>query len=120
MLDLLIKNATLRARDGRWDIACKGGKILEVTRAVSGSAAKEIDAQGCLVTPPFIDSHFHMDATLTYGRPRVNQSGTLLEGIALWSELKPHLTFEDIKARAQLLCRWAIAKGNLAIRTHSA
>jgi cytosine deaminase len=59
-----------------------------------------------------------MDATLSYGRPRVNASGTLLEGIELWGELKPELTQADIKDRAHHLCRWAIAKGNLAIRTH--
>ena len=45
-----------------------------------------------LVSPPFVDPHFHMDATLSLGLPRLNQSGTLLEGIALWGELKPLLT----------------------------
>jgi cytosine deaminase len=48
-----------------------------------------VDAAGQLLSPPFCDPHFHMDATLSYGLPRVNQSGTLLEGIALWGELKP-------------------------------
>jgi len=59
-----------------------------------------------------------MDTTLTYGQLRVNESGTLLEGIALWGELKPHLTVESIKARAMQLCHWAIARGTLAIRSH--
>jgi cytosine deaminase len=71
-----------------------------------------------LATPPFVDSHFHMDSTLSYGQPRVNASGTLLEGIELWGELKPHLTVENIKARARELCHWAIARGTLAIRSH--
>ena len=43
------------------------------------------------MTPPFVDSHFHMDSTLSLGNPRLNESGTLLEGIKLWGELKPHL-----------------------------
>ena len=59
-----------------------------------------------------------MDSTLSYGQPRVNASGTLLEGIELWGELKPHLTVENIKARAMQLCHWAIARGTLAIRSH--
>jgi cytosine deaminase len=59
-----------------------------------------IDATGKLVAPPFVDAHFHMDATLSYGRPRVNASGTLLEGIALWGELKQEQSREDIVARA--------------------
>ena len=81
-------------------------------------ANREIDATDRLATPPFVDSHFHMDSTLTYGQPRVNQSGTLLEGIEVWGELKPQLTVENIKARARELCQWAIARGTLAIRSH--
>ena len=38
-----------------------------------------VEYKGRLVTPPFVDAHFHMDATLSYGLPRVNESGTLLE-----------------------------------------
>ncbi len=53
-----------------------------------------------------------------YGLPRINQSGTLLEGIALWGELKPQLTFEAIVERALTYCDWAVAKGLLAIRSH--
>ncbi len=59
-----------------------------------------------------------MDATLSYGLPRVNASGTLLEGIALWGELKPMLTQEAIVERALTYCDWAVAKGLLAIRSH--
>jgi cytosine deaminase len=59
-----------------------------------------------------------MDSALSYGQPRVNRSGTLLEGIQLWGELKPQLTVESIKARARKLCQWAIARGTLAIRSH--
>ncbi len=91
-LDLLIKNATLP--DGRTgiDIACAGGKITAVEPNITAEAARTIDATGKLVSPPFIDCHFHMDATLSLGLPRMNVSGTLLEGIALWGELKPLLT----------------------------
>ena len=59
-----------------------------------------------------------MDATLSYGLPRVNKSGTLLEGIKLWGELKPNLTADAIKERALKFCKWAIARGTLAIRSH--
>jgi cytosine/creatinine deaminase len=59
-----------------------------------------------------------MDSTLSYGMPRVNQSGTLLEGIALWGELKPTLTREAVVERALAYCDWAVARGLLAIRSH--
>jgi cytosine deaminase len=118
MLDLLIRKANLP--DGRRgvDIAVANGCIVEVGPNIDGKAQREIDATDRLASPPFVDSHFHMDSTLSYGQPRVNASGTLLEGIELWRELKPHLTVENIKARAMQLCHWAIARGTLAIRSH--
>ena len=118
MLDLLIRNANLP--DGRkgLDIAVENGRIAEVGPNLDSPAIREIDATDRLATPPFVDSHFHLDSTLSYGQPRVNKSGTLLEGIELWGELKPHLTVESIKARAIQLCHWAIARGTLAIRSH--
>src|SRR6185436_17037545 len=119
--DLMVRNATLP--DGRKgiDIAVRNGRIDAVApRADLASIAGtvEIDAEGQLVTPPFVDAHFHMDTTLSYGLPRVNASGTLLEGIALWGELKPTLTTDAIVERALQYCDWAVGKGLLAIRSH--
>lgn len=118
MLDLLITNATLP--DGRTDmsIAVEGGRISEVTPGLLAPANETVDAAGHLLTPHFCDPHFHMDATLSYGLPRVNESGTLLEGIALWGELKPLLKAEDMIERALAYCDWAVARGLLAIRSH--
>ncbi|WP_429642891.1 amidohydrolase family protein [Skermanella aerolata] len=118
MMDLIIRNANLP--DGRVgiDIGIEGGRIAALEQGLQASAPEEIDATGRLVTPPFVDPHFHMDATLSYGLPRVNQSGTLLEGIALWGELKPLLTQEALIERALEYCDWAVGRGLLAIRTH--
>jgi cytosine deaminase len=118
MSDLLVTNATLP--DGRTgvDVLVANGRIVNVSPRINAAAAQTVDAAGQLLTPPFVDAHFHMDATLSYGQPRVNQSGTLLEGIALWGELKPHLTQEAIVERALRYCDWAVAKGLLAIRSH--
>ena len=117
-MDLVVRNATLP--DGRQDIdiAIAGGRISAVGPALPVQGVQEIDAGGDLVTPPFVDAHFHMDATLSYGLPRVNRSGTLLEGIALWGELKPQLTQEALVERALQYCDWAVARGLLAVRTH--
>ena len=117
-MDLLIRNASLPNGRTGVDIAIAGGRINAVGVALAVVAEQEIDAGGNLVTPPFVDAHFHMDATLSYGLPRVNSSGTLLEGIALWGELKPKLTQEALVARAMQYCDWAVARGLLAIRSH--
>ena len=117
MFDLIVRNATLP--DGRkLDIGIRDGKIAALERNLAGDAGRTIDAQGLLVSPPFVDIHFHMDATLSLGLPRLNQSGTLLEGIALWGELKPLLTPEAVAERALRYCDLAVAQGLLAIRSH--
>ncbi len=119
MGSLLIRNAALP--DGRTgqDVLAQDGRIAAIGPGLPHPAGAElIEANGMLLTPPFVDAHFHMDATLSYGLPRVNASGTLLEGIALWGELKPELTQEAIAERALRYCDWAVAKGLLAIRTH--
>jgi cytosine/creatinine deaminase len=119
MLDLLLTNANLP--DGRtgMSIAVQNGRIVEVAAHIDATSAHQVvDACGQLVTPHFVDPHFHMDATLSYGLPRVNASGTLLEGIALWGELKPQLTADALIERALTYCDWAVAKGLLAIRSH--
>src|SRR5262245_28039463 len=118
MADLLVTNATLP--DGRTnvDVLVANGRIVNVSPRINAAAARTVDAQGNLLTPPFVDAHFHMDATLSYGLPRINRSGTLLEGIALWGELKPQLTQDALVERALAYCDWAVAKGLLAIRSH--
>lgn len=115
--DLIIAGGTLT--DGtRADIGITGAKITAVAPHLAAEAGQRIDATGCLVAPPFVDAHFHMDATQSYGQPRINASGTLLEGIALWGELKPQLTHDAVVERALAYCDWAVAMGLLAIRSH--
>ena len=117
MFDLLVKGGTLP--DGTMaDIGIKGAVIAAVGDLGDVEAGEVIDATGDLVSPPFVDPHFHMDATLSYGLPRINASGTLLEGIGLWGELKQVMTREGVVARALDYCDWAASMGLLAIRSH--
>src|SRR6185295_13946739 len=117
-MDLILRGANLA--DGRQgqDIGIEGGRIVVVESRLVSTARREIDASGYLVTAPFVDCHFHMDATLSLGLPRLNRSGTLLEGIALWQELKPLLTYEAVVERALAYCDMAVAQGIGAIRSH--
>lgn len=115
--DTLLKGGVLP--DGTIaDIAIANGSIAAIAPDIEAEAGETLDVSGNLVSPPFVDPHFHMDATLSYGQPRINSSGTLLEGIALWGELKPLLTHEAVIERALAYCDWAASMGLLAIRTH--
>ena len=115
--DILVKGCSLP--DGRKaDIGVADAKIAAMEPNIETNAVEVLEFPGCLVSQPFVDPHFHMDATLSQGIPRVNRSGTLLEGIELWGELKPLLTHDAVRDRAIKYCDWAVAMGLLAIRTH--
>jgi cytosine deaminase len=116
---MLVRHVNLP--DGRrdLDVLVQDGRFAAIgANLPAPEGAELVDAAGCLLAPPFVDAHFHMDATLSFGLPRVNDSGTLLEGIALWGELKPQLTQQALVERALQYCDWAVAKGLLAIRSH--
>lgn len=118
MLDLLVRAGRLSNGKTPVDIAVKDGRIVEIAPRIEAEAERVVEAGGRLVAPPFADPHFHMDATLSLGLPRLNRSGTLLEGIALWGELKPLLTVEAVMERALRYCDLAVSQGLLSIRTH--
>lgn len=115
---MLIKNAVLQGREGHYDILIKDGIINKIHKSIDLKDENIIDAKGGLVMPPFIEPHVHLDAALTAGEPRWNESGTLFEGIQCWAERKSYLTTEDVKARAKKAIEWQIANGIQYIRTH--
>jgi cytosine deaminase len=117
--DLLLRNARLLDRDDVVDLAADGGRFVRIGPDLEVDAERTIDCEGRLVTAPLVDCHLHLDASLTAGRPRWNESGTLIEGIHVWGELKPSLTEDDVVARAREIVRWSVANGTLFIRAHA-
>ncbi|MHB8597189.1 MAG: cytosine deaminase [Ktedonobacteraceae bacterium] len=117
--DLILRHAQLHRRSELVDIAVQDGRFVKVASELpADSGQRELDADGKLIVPPFIDAHVHLDAVLTVGQPRYNATGTLLEGIQIWSERKPSLTHENVKRRATEEIRWEVAQGTLHIRSH--
>ncbi|WMM24621.1 hypothetical protein RBU61_17070 [Tissierella sp. MB52-C2] len=90
-MELIIRNAKLRGADSLVDIGIENDKFKEINKGIEAKGIKEINANGNLVSPPFIESHIHLDSALTVGFPRYNESGTLLEGIEIWGERKKYL-----------------------------
>src|SRR6266852_4949778 len=120
MIDLLLRNARVAGQDAgqdaRTDIGIEAGRFV----AVDGdtSAAETIELAGALVTPPLVEPHIHLDAVLTVGQPRPNKSGSLFEGIAVWSERVKDLTVDDVKTRVREVLRWQLANGVQHVRSH--
>ena len=122
-MDLIIRNAKVAGGRDLVDIAIAGEAIAAVASAGSDLGAvkgrEEIDAAGKLVSPPLCDPHLHLDAVLTVGDPCYNESGTLLEGIRIWGERKPHLTKKSLVENAKEAVLWEFANGVQYIRTHA-
>jgi len=74
--DLILRGANLPDGRQRVDILIKDGQIQAVGQEIEARGREELDVSGRLVTAPFVDCHFHMDATLSLGLPRLNRSGT--------------------------------------------
>jgi cytosine/creatinine deaminase len=121
---LIVRNArihpTASSTTGLSDVRVDGEMIgaIRPAGAISGDGRPELDAAGRLLSPPLVDPHVHLDAVLTVGEPRYNESGTLIEGILTWAERKPFLTHDDVKARALEAIRWEVAQGTGLIRSH--
>src|SRR5712692_3391104 len=114
MLDLLLKGARLPGSEQPREIGIRDGRI-----AVPEPEAKEVlDLRGALVTPALVEPHIHLDAALTVGEPRHNQSGSLFEGIAIWAERVKDLSVEDVKRRVRTVLRWQLANGVQHVRSH--
>ncbi|MEN2975002.1 MAG: cytosine deaminase [Candidatus Caldarchaeales archaeon] len=116
---MIIRKARIRGKDGLFDIKIEDGLIKSISPHISARDEEEIDVEGRLVMPTFIDMHFHLDSVLTLGDPRFNKSGTLLEGIEIWSEYKKKLSVEDILDRAGRALMLMVSYGTTMIRTHA-
>lgn len=115
--DLVVRQA--RLRDGRLvDVAAADGRIVAIASEIAGEARETIEAGGCILSPPLVEPHCHLDAALTEGLAGHNESGTLLEGIQRWAMTKPQLTVEAVKERAKQAIYWYVSQGALFIRSH--
>jgi cytosine deaminase len=117
MYSLIVRGA--RLGDEMVDVGVADGRVRRVAPSIEERAQREIEVGGRLLSPPFVESHVHLDTTLTAGEPRWNESGTLFEGIQIWSERKRDVTREDVISRATELLRWQAAQGVLHVRTHA-
>lgn len=119
MSTLLLQNCHLRTQTEPVDILIDSGRIVRIAPAIDAPAVSErIDCRGGLVTPPFVESHIHLDSVLAAGQPRFNASGTLFEGIQIWGERKASLTKADVQARALEALQLMATHGVLYVRTH--
>lgn len=116
---MLIKNVFIENSENKQDVRIENEKFIEIgSHLASHENEQTIEANGKLLLPPFIDSHVHLDATLTAGEPEWNQTGTLFDGIRIWSERKKTLSREDVKTRAKATIKKQVENGIQVVRSH--
>jgi cytosine deaminase len=117
-MELILRDGRLSSGEAV-DIGLEGGIIRAMEPRLTAEAAQEVDLGGQMVSPPFVESHIHLDSALTAGDPRWNQSGTLFEGIEIWRDRKQSLTLEEVKARAIATLKLQAQQGVLFVRSHA-
>ncbi len=116
-MDLLISGATLPGRDGQWAIGIEKGCIISVAPALREPAREQIDADGKLVVPGFVDAHFHLDKVSLLER-YPSKKGDFQEALEKTLQAKQAFTVDDIQARASRHIERAIGWGTIAMRSH--
>jgi cytosine deaminase len=114
-MDLIIQNAIHYKGLSPINIGIKDGKIAQIESDPISGGKREIDAEGGLITPPFFESHFHLDNTLLTG---AKQSKNLKEAIELYAAEKERMTVQDIVDRASETLELCLINGVCYIRSH--
>ena len=118
-MDLILRNTRVAgaAEDAALvDIGVTGGKIVHLGPRLEASG-REIDVDGRLVAPGFVETHIHLDKSRLLDRCRSDE-GTLEEAIAQVAAAKKAFTTEDVHRRAAATLEQAILQGTTHMRTH--
>ena len=117
MMDLVIRNGLSDTTGETIEVGIKNGLIEAVSSTPLPPGAREIDAEGGMISPAFFEAHFHLENAYLWDG-LINQSGTLLEAIEIYAEVKHDLTTADIVQRAGRVIQAAVANGTLWLRSH--
>lgn len=115
-MDLTIRNARLRGKEGTWDIGITGDRITTVAEQLHGTATTDVDAMGSLVMPTYVSGHIHLDKCFLQEKMRPNKDYTFGECLELTWEHKARYTTEDILERANRAVQEGILNGTTVFR----
>jgi len=112
-------NAKLYRNEAANEMIIDNGKITQIGTNLP-NCDEEIDLNGKLVLPPYVDPHLHLDYVYTLSElgQEGAGSGTLFEAIELWPQFKKTLTVESVKRLAMKGIKDEVSQGVQHIRTH--
>lgn len=116
--ELIIRRGRVEGYDGLVDVAVAEGRIVTVGESLAVEAQTELEADGRVVSPAFVEPHIHLDKVGVASLLPANRSGTLAEAIELLHATKRASTAEEVAERAGRVIRQAVMAGTTVIRTH--
>ncbi|HEN8798387.1 TPA: amidohydrolase family protein [Pseudomonas putida] len=117
-MDLIFRNVRITDGQPTMDVAIDKGKIACISPAITLPAKQEVQGNGNVLMPAFVEGHLHLEKAHVMQR-KANRSGTLKEAIAVTAELKPTLTQEDIFERSTQVLRSLVQAGTTHVRAHA-
>jgi cytosine deaminase len=110
---LVIKNARIDDKMPLVDIGIENGKIAKIGTGLSGD--REIDVQGDVVTPSFMESHIHLTKALL-DKIKPNLEGTLAGAISITGSLKRNFEYDEVRSRTMEVLDMLLRHGTTYIR----
>jgi len=114
--DLIFRRAVTPASAHPVDIGISEGRIAAIAPRLA-SEAREINLDGKLVLPGFVDTHVHLDKACLLGRCG-HHHGSVGEAIKAVAAMKRDFTVEDVYQRGARVLERAIVAGTTRMRTH--
>lgn len=117
-MDLILRQVRIQDGQPLFDVAIKNGKIVDIASTIVASAKQEIQGNGNVLIPGFIESHLHLEKAYVMNR-KANRSGTLKEAISVTAALKATFTRDDIIQRSTRALHALVQAGSTHVRTHA-
>jgi cytosine deaminase len=114
MSELLIRGCRLEDDPGLVDVGIDDGRIVEIQPTSEFGGRQEIEADGRVLIPGFVNSHVHLDKAFVGG---LAPSGLMLDGVARGAARKREYTHEDIMQRVRRALDLAVRHGITALRS---
>jgi cytosine deaminase len=116
-MDMIVRRVRLDDEQPCVDIGIRGGRIAAIEEHLDRVGSEEIDAEGRVALPGFIEPHLHLDKAFFHRRLPA-QLGTLDEAIKVTGVLKGRQTRSDVLLRSRRVIDMAVANGTTLIRAH--
>ena len=116
-MDMIIRQARIDDDQPLVDIGIQDGRIAVIEECIEAEGEHEIDAEGRVVLPGFIEPHLHLDKAFLHRRLPA-RSGTLDEAIRVTGILKSRQERQDVLERSRRVLDLAIEHGTVFVRAH--